>query len=730
MTAVGSLVVDLIAQTASFNANITKAAANLNSQSAKMNRSLAQIQGGINKTVNLGKALAGAFVVTEIVQAGKRALEYASSLGEVSQQLGVTSDDLQVYRYAASQLGIEQEAMDKGLQKLTQSLGKAALGAKGPGDAFAALGISVRDTSGHVKTAGDVIPEIAGALSKVVDPAQRAAVEVALFGKAGQQLDTLLAGGKGQIDGLADAARRLGLVLSPEQIRKADEAADKFAELKMVLEARIAGVVADNAAAILTLANSLATLVDWLGKGITGLKQFRAEHNRTIMQRLAQNAPAGSPLANMARNALAAEQRTLRGQGLDAARMLNMGTLTPKPIAKPAGVDLPDFLASGGGGKGKTGKSDAQKAAEDAIQAAKKLTEEYQQQTVELSNQIRFQDMRADGLDQQADIEEAIARLHEQLPGLDKTRMGILENQTKELIAQKYAIEAAKDAQDAFNDAADKAKDIAAETNRKVQDWYDDQARMAEDFGQQFAGAFTNAADAILQLKSPMAIIRGLVTDLAGLFQRTFLLEPLQNFVAGKFGTPLAGKLGIGRQSFPGADVASGELIRLSTSASAAALALSGIGNMTPGGISGGGGLLGTLLSVGKGLAGSIGGGGLSDSFIKAGTTNLFDTIPFVGLPGRAGGGPVGGGRMYLVGENGPEILKMGGAGFVTPHAQSMGFMRAMSGVRSANDRSGGTYHINVQGGGSERDNRRTGQQIAVEIQRAQARAARNGIAA
>ena len=786
MTQVGSLTVDLIAQTASFNANITKAANNLNSQSAKMNRSLAQIQGGINKTVNAGKALAGAFVIGAVVAAGKRALDYASSLGEVSQQLGVTTRDLQTYRYAASQVGIAQEEMDKGLAKLTQSLGKARVGADAPAKAFGALSKIIGvDIVGTAKTAGDALPLMAEALSKIKDPAQRAAIEVALLGKTGQKLDTLLAGGRAQLDNLANAAKRLGIVLSDEQIRKADDAADKLSALKQVLEARIAGVVADNATGILNLANAVGTLAGAVSRfmstnpqtalaiigGLAGarfgglpgagvgaalgvlagdqmqasasnsnndlgfrrkqldkaLAELRARQNfsnsGSIFQlRQGNGSQSGGTLATA--QAEVRRQADLLRRAATAARL-------PKAVPSAAGVDVEDFLASGGGGKGKGGKSDAQKAAEDAIEAAKKLNEEYQQQTAELSNQIRFQDMRADGLEQQADVEEAIARLHEQLPGLDAKRMGILEAQTKELIAQKYAIDAAKDAQDAFNDAADKAKDIAAETNRKVQDWYDDQARMADDFAQQFAGAFTNAADAILQLKSPMAIIRGLVTDLAEVFQRTFILEPLQNFVAQKFGTPLASKLGIGTQSFPGADVASGELIRLSTSASAAALALSGIGNMTPGGVSGGG-LLGTLLSVGKGLAGSIGGGGLglSDSFIKAGTTNLFDTIPFVGLPGRASGGPVNPGGMYLVGENGPEILKMGGAGFVTPHAQSTGFLRAMGNMRPANDRGTNHYNITVQGGGSERDNRRTGQQIAVEIQRSQARAARNGIAA
>lgn len=43
------------------------------------------------------------------------------------------------------------------------------------------------------------------------------------------------------------------------------------------------------------------------------------------------------------------------------------------------------------------------------------------------------------------------------------------------------------------------------------------------------------------------------------------------------------------------------------------------------------------------------------------------DQLARYGLEPRAMGGPVRGGRTYLVGENGPELVTMGGSGFVTP---------------------------------------------------------------
>lgn len=47
---------------------------------------------------------------------------------------------------------------------------------------------------------------------------------------------------------------------------------------------------------------------------------------------------------------------------------------------------------------------------------------------------------------------------------------------------------------------------------------------------------------------------------------------------------------------------------------------------------------------------------------------DILGAIGLGGLPGRASGGPVSSGKSYLVGEKGPEVVTMGGSGFVTPN--------------------------------------------------------------
>lgn len=207
----------------------------------------------------LGGVLAG-LGAAQLFQVAKGALEYASSLGEVSQQLGVTARDLQAFQYAGTQVGLSNDEVRQGLGKLTKTLGEAATGSVNAQKALQIVGFSLDEIKSGSLTAGEAIPRIADYLSKIESPAQRAAVEIELFGRAGQKLDTLLSGGSGAINELRDAAESLGIVLSDDQIQQADDTADKLAQIKTVLEANIASVVASNANSIVGLAQALGTL--------------------------------------------------------------------------------------------------------------------------------------------------------------------------------------------------------------------------------------------------------------------------------------------------------------------------------------------------------------------------------------------------------------------------------------------------------------------------------------
>ncbi len=212
-------------------------------------------------------ALLGAFAVDQIIGAAKRSLDFAASLGEVATQLGLTTRELQEYRFAATQTGIEQSEMEKGLAKLSRTIGEAAGGNEKAAAMFDRLGISIRDSNGNVRAAGDILPEIADAYTKLGSAAEQSALSAEVFGsKLGQKLNPLLAEGAKGIAAYREEANQLGLVIDEAMIKNADEASDTITKLENFISMKFTSTVAQNSAAIGKLANDLIDLVSAISR--------------------------------------------------------------------------------------------------------------------------------------------------------------------------------------------------------------------------------------------------------------------------------------------------------------------------------------------------------------------------------------------------------------------------------------------------------------------------------
>ena len=338
--------------------------------------------GGMGKAAAAaGTALAAVFTV----QAIRGSLDYAASIGEVATQVGVTARELQVFRFIGTQVNVTQEEIEKSLAKLTQTIGKAALGASEQKKTFDALGISLKDAEGNTRATGAIMEDIADKIAAIPDPTKRAAVMVQLFGRAGQKMLPAFENGAAGIRQYADEAERLGLVLDDAAIAKADAAADKIEALNKQLMVKLAGTVADNADSILTLANAIASVAG----AVTGFLGSDPQKAGARMGALAGGRIGGLPGAAVgaiggaalgtgdvnkqwegskeiasksmfgwlavpfqSRQTLAkaGEQRLARRNAARPAAA-PPGAGAPKPPAAPV-FDVPDFLSSSGGAGG------------------------------------------------------------------------------------------------------------------------------------------------------------------------------------------------------------------------------------------------------------------------------------------------------------------------------------------------------------------------------------------
>jgi hypothetical protein len=254
---IGGVSADFSANTASFDRNVKKAATNLRSNTAQMNKSLASLEGGFRTIRNIAGTFGVALGVGALVNFAKRSLDAAGGLGELAEQVGSTVRNLQAYEYGAVQAGAKTEEVTKSLARLTRSIGDAANGEKEMLDSFNALGIGVLDQNGKLKSTDQILRELADAYVNAGDKAKFIADAARLGGRSFQKLLPLLSGGARGLDEMAAAAQHAGAILSNEQVAAADAASDAVARLQSQLGTMAEAAIAKAAPAIAALAGEL-----------------------------------------------------------------------------------------------------------------------------------------------------------------------------------------------------------------------------------------------------------------------------------------------------------------------------------------------------------------------------------------------------------------------------------------------------------------------------------------
>ena len=115
-------------------------------------------------------ALGGAASIAGLVEMTRKASEFGANLFDVSRKIGISGQALAQYRYAAELAGVASDSLDTGMEKLNRTIGAAAIGKnKEAVTLFGHLGISIRDATGHLRSASDLLPQLADAFAKTTD---------------------------------------------------------------------------------------------------------------------------------------------------------------------------------------------------------------------------------------------------------------------------------------------------------------------------------------------------------------------------------------------------------------------------------------------------------------------------------------------------------------------------------------------------------------------------------
>ena len=190
---------------------------------------------GLAKNAERAAGLIGiAFSLKEIGEFITGQIEMAAELAHTSVMLGLSVGDLQAFQYAASTAGLSVEESTNAVRFLNKNIGEAATKGGEGATAFQKLGVHLKDAGGNIRPTNDILAEAADGFTKLKSPAEKTAMAMTIFGRAGARMIPLLNKGSAGIGELSAEFEKLGGGIDEEFIEQAEQGEHALAKLSLV----------------------------------------------------------------------------------------------------------------------------------------------------------------------------------------------------------------------------------------------------------------------------------------------------------------------------------------------------------------------------------------------------------------------------------------------------------------------------------------------------------------
>ena len=235
MATIGSLVVNLSANTAAFQ------------------KAMGSAQATVNKLAVAAAAMGGVAIA--------RLASVGDQFDKMSQRTGMSVEELSRFKFAADQSGSSIEAVETSMRKMGELMLNLSHGASAATDTLADLGISAQALSGKNQT--QQFQVFAAAIAGIEDPGRRAALAMKVFGKSGTQLLPLINEGAAGFQRLSNESDALGATVTKLQAKLGAQLTDSFNRVSVASDGLFRIIGTHLAPAIVMLADSLATVIAW-----------------------------------------------------------------------------------------------------------------------------------------------------------------------------------------------------------------------------------------------------------------------------------------------------------------------------------------------------------------------------------------------------------------------------------------------------------------------------------
>lgn len=188
----------------------------------------------------------------------------ADEILTLSSVTSLSTDTLQEMNYASELLDVSTDTMTGAMTRMVRSLDEAAAGTGAAAEAYAALGVSVTDSSGNLRDTEDIFWDVVDSLGEIENATERDAIAMNLLGRSSRELNPLIEAGSEGFQELAEEAHETGYVMSGDTL-------DAFGELDDNLQRLNNGTTAARNAIGQVL---LPVLTDLSSDGVSLLNDF------------------------------------------------------------------------------------------------------------------------------------------------------------------------------------------------------------------------------------------------------------------------------------------------------------------------------------------------------------------------------------------------------------------------------------------------------------------------
>jgi hypothetical protein len=275
MPSLGTLFVDLQAETGGFVSALSKAAASAQSAARQISRRFSDLQGIASQTfgafgdfnpaiskisfalssagsaasammkemggiggamgplaaLSAGAATGLAALGASAIGIASHAAESAAKMYELSQSTGVNIETLSGFSFAAKTVGLDTQTLALGLEKMSKSAFAAATAPAGAANAYTRLGVSVRDAGDNIRPTDAILLDLADKFASMPDGIQKSALAIQIFGKGGDAMIPFLNKGAAGLKDFMDYAKAVGAVLTGASGAAAEEYSINLAKI-------------------------------------------------------------------------------------------------------------------------------------------------------------------------------------------------------------------------------------------------------------------------------------------------------------------------------------------------------------------------------------------------------------------------------------------------------------------------------------------------------------------